>query len=142
VETLQLLEGVFDIFMPDAKYGSDEPALKYSQAPEYTHIMKAAIQEMHRQVGDLSLDEDGIAMQGLLVRHLVLPCDLAGTAEEVRFISEEISKETYLNIMPQYHPEHNACNFQELDRRITIKEYKNALLLAVQADLARGLAIL
>ena len=142
VETLQLLEGVFDIFMPDAKYGSDEPALKYSQAPEYTHIMKAAIKEMHRQVGDLSLDEEGIAMHGLLVRHLVLPCDLAGTAEVVRFISEEISKETYLNIMPQYHPEHNACNFQELDRRITIKEYKNALLLAVQADLARGLAIL
>jgi putative pyruvate formate lyase activating enzyme len=142
VETLQLLEGVFDIFMPDAKYGSDEPALKYSQAPEYTHIMKAAIQEMHRQVGDLSLDKEGIAMQGLLVRHLVLPCDLAGTAEVVRFLSEEISKETYLNVMPQYRPEHCACNFPELDRSITMKEYKNALGLAVRAGLTRGLAIL
>ena len=104
--------------------------------------MKTAILEMHRQVGDLSLDEEGIAVRGLLVRHLVLPDDLAGTAEVVRFISEEISKGTYLNIMPQYRPEHNACNFPELDRSITMKEYKNALLLAVQADLARGLAIL
>ena len=73
VETLQLLEGIFDIYMPDAKYGSDEPAQKYSQAPQYTQFMKSAIREMHRQVGDLVLDEDGIAVRGLMVRHLVLP---------------------------------------------------------------------
>jgi putative pyruvate formate lyase activating enzyme len=142
VETLRLLDGVFDIFMPDAKYGSDEPPLKYSQSPEYTHFMKTAILEMHRQVGDLTIDKEGIAVQGLLVRHLILPDDLAGTAEVVRFISKNVSKETYLNLMPQFHPEYNACNFPELDRTITMKEYKKALGLAVQAGLTRGLAIL
>jgi putative pyruvate formate lyase activating enzyme len=116
--------------------------MKYSQAPRYTHFMKTAILEMHRQVGDLCLDEEGIALQGLLVRHLILPCNLGGTAEVVRFISEAISKETYLNVMPQYRPEHSACNFPELDRSITMKEYKNALGLAVRAGLTRGLAIL
>ena len=102
VETLRLLEGIFDIYMPDAKYGSDEPALKYSNAPGYTAIMKSAIREMHRQVGDLAMDEDGIAVRGLLVRHLVLPEERAGTAEVVRFLSEEISPNTYLNVMAQY----------------------------------------
>ena len=82
--------------------------------------MKAAIQEMHRQVGDLVMDEDGIAVRGLLVRHLVLPEGAAGTAEVVRFLSEEISKNTYLNVMAQYRPEYNACRFPELDRRITV----------------------
>jgi putative pyruvate formate lyase activating enzyme len=142
VETLQHLGGVFDIFMPDAKYGSDEPALKYSHAPEYTHFMKTAILEMHRQVGDLTIDEEGIAVHGLLVRHLILPDDLADTAEVVRFISKNVSKETYLNLMRQYHPEYNACNYPELDRTMTMKEYKKALGQAAQAGLTRGLAIL
>jgi putative pyruvate formate lyase activating enzyme len=142
VETLQLLEGIFDIYMPDAKYGSDEPALKYSHAPGYTGIMKAAIQEMHRQVGDLTLDEDGIAVRGLLVRHLVLPEDAAGTAEVVRFLSQEISPNTYLNVMAQYRPEYNACRFLELDRPITGREYADALRLAAKAGLTRGLAML
>jgi putative pyruvate formate lyase activating enzyme len=142
VETLRLLEGIFDIYMPDAKYGSDEPALKYSQAPQYTHFMKSAIREMHRQVGDLVLDEEGIAVMGLLVRHLVLPAGHAGTAEVVRFLAQEISPNTYLNIMPQYRPEYNACNFPELDRRITGQEYADALRLAARAGLTQGLAIL
>ncbi|HOV51821.1 MAG TPA: radical SAM protein, partial [Methanothrix sp.] len=97
VKTVQLLDGIFDIYMPDAKYGSDDVALKYSGAPDYTHIMKTAIKEMHRQVGDLIMDEDGVATRGLIVRHLVLPGGLAGSAEVVRFLSEEISPNTYLN---------------------------------------------
>jgi putative pyruvate formate lyase activating enzyme len=140
-ETIQLLEGIFDIYMPDAKYGSDEAALKYSKAPNYTRYMKTAIKEMHRQVGDLSIDEDGIAARGLLVRHLVLPDGLADTAEVVRFLSVEVSKNTYLNVMAQYRPEYNACSYPELDRRITLKEYRDAIDLATRAGLTRGLGI-
>jgi putative pyruvate formate lyase activating enzyme len=140
VETLELLEGIFDIYMPDAKYGGDEMALKYSKAPRYTHYMKTAIKEMHRQVGDLVI-QDGIAKRGLLVRHLVLPGGLAGTAEVVRFLAEEISKETYLNVMAQYRPEYNACDYPELDRRLTVKEYRDAVQLAAEAGLTRGLTI-
>ncbi|MHB8117642.1 MAG: radical SAM protein [Methanothrix sp.] len=142
VDTLRLLEGIFDIYMPDAKYGSDEPALKYSQAPNYSSVMKSAIREMHRQVGDLVMDEDGVAVRGLLVRHLVLPEGASGTAEVVRFLAEEISKDTYLNVMDQYRPEYNACRFPELDRPLTGQEYAHALRLAVQAGLTRGLAML
>ena len=90
VETLRLLDGIFDIYMPDMKYGSDEMALKYSNAPEYTRYAKAAIQEMHSQVGDLEIDDDGVAVRGLLVRHLVLPGGAAGTADVVRFLSQEV----------------------------------------------------
>lgn len=142
VETLRLLDGIFDIYLPDAKYGCDEMALKYSQAPDYTGIMKAALREMHRQVGDLALDGDGIAVRGLLVRHLVLPEDAAGTAEVVRFLSQEISPDTYLSVMAQYRPEYNACLFPELSRPITAREYAHALHLAAAAGLSRGLAML
>jgi putative pyruvate formate lyase activating enzyme len=142
VETLRLQEGVFDIYMPDAKYGSDEPALKYSNAPGYTDIMKAAIREMHRQVGDLVIDEDGVAVRGLLVRHLVLPEGASGTAEVVRFLSEKISPNTYLNVMAQFRAEYNACRFPELNRPITGREYAHALRLAAAVGLSRGLAML
>jgi putative pyruvate formate lyase activating enzyme len=141
-DALQLLSSIFDIYMPDVKYGSDEMALKYSNAPRYTHFMKNAVKEMHRQVGDLALDDEGIALRGLLVRHLVLPNGAAGTAAVVRFLSEEISKNTYLNVMAQYHPEYRACDFPELARRITMKEYNEAIALAIASGLTRGLAIL
>lgn len=139
LETLQLLDGIFDIYMPDAKYGSNELAQRYSDAPDYTDRMKAAIREMHRQVGDLVLDDQGIAVRGLLVRHLVLPEGLAGTAEVVRFLDQEVSARTYLNVMAQYRPEYNACRYPELDRRVTLSEYRDAVELAVQAGLTRGL---
>jgi len=142
VETLRLLEGIIDIYMPDAKYGQDGPAQKYSAAPGYTAIMKAALKEMHRQVGDLEMDEEGIAVRGLLVRHLVLPGGAAGTEEVVRFISQEISPNTYLNVMAQYRPEYQACRYPELDRHITAREYAQALQLAAAAGLVRGLAML
>lgn len=142
VDTLRLLDGIIDIYMPDAKYGSDGPAQKYSGAPGYTLIMKAALKEMHRQVGDLEMDEEGIALRGLLVRHLVLPAGAAGTVEVVRFISQEISVHTYLNVMAQYRPEYQACRYAELDRPITAHEYAQALRLAAAAGLVRGLAML
>jgi putative pyruvate formate lyase activating enzyme len=141
VETLRLLDGIFDIYMPDAKYGTDSAAKKYSDAPDYTRIMKAAIREMHRQVGPLEIDDGGVAVRGLLVRHLVLPENLAGTAEVVRFLAEEVSPETYLNVMAQYRPCYKARSYPELSRPITLREYAEAVNLARAAGLDRGLGI-
>lgn len=141
VETLRILDGIFDIYMPDAKYGSDAAAKKYSDAADYTRVMKAAIREMHRQVGTLEVDDDGVAVRGLLVRHLVLPEGLAGTAEVIRFLAEEVSAETYLNVMAQYHPCFKAYNYPELSRPITLREYAEAVTLAKSAGLDRGLRI-
>jgi len=140
VETLRLLDGIFDIYMPDAKYGSDEAALKYSDSPDYTRRMKAAILEMHRQVGDLVV-EGGVAVRGLLVRHLVLPNDIAGTAEVVGFLADEVSRNTYLNVMAQYRPAYRARSYPEVDRPLTLREYDEAIRLAQEAGLSRGLAI-
>lgn len=141
VETLRLLDGIFDIYMPDAKYGTDAAAKKYSDAADYTGVMKAAILEMHRQVGPLEVGDDGVAVRGLLVRHLVLPENLAGTAEVVRFLAEEVSPETYLNVMAQYHPCYRAHQFPELSRPITLREYAEAVNLARVAGLDRGIGI-
>ncbi|MGV8175142.1 MAG: radical SAM protein [Methanothrix sp.] len=141
-KALRLLDGIFDIYMPDAKYGSDGPAEKYSNAPGYTEVMKSAIREMHRQVGDLVIDDDGIARRGLMVRHLVLPGGAAESSEVFRFLSEEISKDTYVNVMAQYRPEYNACRYPELERRVSAREYADAVALAAAAGLKRGLAIL
>jgi putative pyruvate formate lyase activating enzyme len=141
VDTLRLLDGIFDIYMPDMKYGSDEMALKYSNAPDYTRYAKAAILEMHLQVGDLEIDDDGVATKGLLVRHLVLPAGAAGTAEVVRFLSQEVSGNTYLNVMAQYRPEYKACGYSELDRSLTAQEYREAVRMAADAGLTRGLDI-
>jgi putative pyruvate formate lyase activating enzyme len=141
VETLRLLDGIFDIYMPDAKYGTDAAAKKYSDAADYTGVMKAAILEMHRQVGPLEVGDDGVAVRGLLVRHLVLPEKLAGTGEVVRFLAEEVSPETYLNVMAQYHPCYRAHQFPELSRPITLREYAEAVNLARVAGLDRGIGI-
>jgi putative pyruvate formate lyase activating enzyme len=137
VETLKLLEGIFDIYMPDIKYGSDQAGLKYSLAKDYFSRAKDAIREMHRQVGDLQI-ENGLAKQGLLVRHLVLPESLAGTKEVIQFLSE-LSDKTYLNVMSQYHPAHRACDNHEISRRITSQEYAKAINMARGAGLDRGL---
>lgn len=137
VETLKILEGIFDIYMPDFKYSNPEPALRYSKAKNYPEIAKAAIKEMHRQVGDLILDERGIALRGLLVRHLVLPEGLAGTKEVMRFLAEEISKNTYVNVMDQYYPCYKAFENPPLNRRITGKEFSEAVKMALEAGLKR-----
>lgn len=137
VETLKLLDGIIDIYMPDTKYSDDKIALKYSNAPRYFEIMKSAIKEMHRQVGDLVINEEGIAVRGLLVRHLVLPNGLAGSQEIFQFLSKGISKEAYVNVMSQYMPYWKAFQYPELSRRITNKEYQEAIQLAKKTGLKR-----
>lgn len=137
IEAVKMLDGVVDIYMPDFKYSNPEMALKYSKAGYYPENARAAIREMHRQVGDLVMNEEGIALRGLIVRHLVLPEGVAGTGEVVRFIAEEISKNTYINIMGQYYPCYKASDYSPLERRITPKEYAEAVKMALDAGLLR-----
>lgn len=137
VDTIKLLDGIFDIYMPDIKYGDSELARKYSKAPGYFEIAKAAVREMHRQVGDLVVDRSGVAVKGLIIRHLVMPEGIAGTEAVVRFIAEEVSKDSYVNIMDQYRPCYKAADFQELSRGITEKEFTSALEAARSAGLKR-----
>ena len=137
VETLRILDGVVDIYMPDMKYDNDETARELSGIESYPTINKAAIKEMHRQVANLDLDEEGIARRGLLVRHLVLPHRLAGTGGIVDFLSKEISPNTYINIMAQYHPCYNAFQIPSLGRPISYAEFREALYLAQEAGLSR-----
>ena len=128
--TLQLLDGVFDIYMPDFKYGDNETALRLSCAPHYVETAKTALREMHRQVGELEIDELGVAVRGLLVRHLVLPDGLAGTRQVMGFIARVLSPDTYINIMDQYHPCFQAAGHPPLDRRITRREFAEAVTAA------------
>jgi len=137
LDTLALLDGIVDIYMPDIKYGDDEVGAKYSRAPRYFTVAKAAIKEMHRQVGDLQINERGIATRGLLVRHLVMPEKLARTEAIMKFIAEEISPNTFVNIMDQYYPAHEARKYPELSRRISRAEYRQALEIARAAGLKR-----
>jgi putative pyruvate formate lyase activating enzyme len=130
VSTLGLLEGIFDIYMPDFKYSNDKIAQRYCNAEDYSQMAKQAIKAMHQQVGDLILDEKGIAKRGLLIRHLVLPENLAGTFEVMKFIAEEISKNPYVNLMDQYRPCYKANDFPPLDRRITQDEFVQAIKIA------------
>ena len=137
VETLKLLDGVVDIYMPDLKFASSELAARYCNAPDYPETAKAALKEMHRQVGDLVLDERGIARRGLLVRHLVMPDNIAGTRELMGFIANEISKDTYVNVMAQYHPAGRANRFSEINRSITDNEYAKAIKDTLKTGLHR-----
>ncbi|HUW44948.1 MAG TPA: radical SAM protein [Dehalococcoidia bacterium] len=137
VETLRILDGIVDIYMPDMKYDDDETARELSGIENYPEINKAAIKEMHRQTGDLEINEEGVAQRGLLVRHLVLPHGLAGTKGIVNFLSEEISRNTYVNIMAQYRPCYNAFQIPSLGRRISSTEFREALSLAQEAGLSR-----
>jgi len=123
IETLKLLDGVVDIYMPDFKYGDNAKALKYSGIKNYFDVAKEAIKEMQRQVGDLTI-ENSIAIKGLLVRHLVLPNGLADSKKVLDVIKNEISNNAYVNVMDQYYPTYRAYEFPELSRRITFKEYE------------------
>jgi putative pyruvate formate lyase activating enzyme len=137
LEIVQMLDGIVDIYLPDFKYMDPAQAAKYSdEAYNYPHYAKIALKEMFRQTGDLQV-ERGIAVKGLIIRHLVLPNRIAGTKELLKFVAEDISKTTYVNIMRQYRPEHKASNYPELSRRITPKEYTEALSWAKQYGLLR-----
>lgn len=126
VKTLKLLEGIVEIYMPDIKYSDNRYGEHYSQVRDYWDVVRPALKEMHRQVGDLVV-KNGVAKRGLLIRHLVLPQDHAGSQKCFQFISEELSKNTVVNVMAQYYPTFNADRFPEINRRITAKEYRTAL---------------
>lgn len=137
LEALALLEGIVDIYMPDMKYADARVARKYSRIPNYPGVNQAAVLEMHRQVGDLVLDENGIARRGLLVRHLVLPENLAGTEKIAQFLAKKVSKNTYLNLMDQYHPAYKASSFPQINRRIRVEEFNSAVQVTLEFGLTR-----
>jgi putative pyruvate formate lyase activating enzyme len=137
VETLRLLDGVFDIYMPDFKFWDDEWAKRFCHAGDYRDRAVEALREMHRQVGDLEMDKNGVATRGLLVRHLVMPGGMAGTEGVMRFLASEISRHTYVNVMDQYHPCGKADKDNAISRRIIRREYEQALEEARRAGLYR-----
>ena len=137
VEIIKLLDGIVDIYMPDMKYGSRESADKYSDAPDYFECSRESVKEMHRQVGDLQV-ENGIATRGLLVRHLVLPNNVANSRAVLEFIAEKISKDTYVNIMDQYRPVFKASDYKEISRSPTFKEYREVVKIAEELGIIKG----
>jgi putative pyruvate formate lyase activating enzyme len=138
LEVIQLLDGIVDIYLPDYKYTDGAMAAKYSQgAADYPEAAAAAIREMHRQVGEVVVDENGVALRGLMIRHLVLPQNIAGTDRFVKWVARELTPGTYVNIMAQYRPEHRAREFPELSRRLTPEEYRHAVRWAQEAGLTR-----
>jgi len=136
-EALALLDGIIDIYMPDMKYGDSGIARQYSRVRDYVEVNFAAVKEMHRQVGDLQLDENGIAQRGLLVRHLVLPDNRAGSEAVIAFLANEISKDTYLNLMNQYRPCYRADENPPLDRPLSEDEYRRTLDFASEYGLCQ-----
>ncbi len=137
LEGLRLLDGVVDIYMPDMKYQDPDVAQRLSLARDYPEVNRRAVAEMHRQVGDLSLDERGIAISGLLVRHLVLPEGMAGTGDVMQFLAREISPDTFVNLMDQYYPAHRAREYPPLNRRLTRSEFASAVRAAEEAGIQR-----
>ncbi len=136
LEVLRLLDSIVDIYLPDFKYAGGRQAAKYSSgAKDYPEVAAAAIEEMHRQVGDLVVDEDGVAVRGLMVRHLIMPDNLAGTDRFLQFVAERLSASTYVNLMAQYRPENRAREYPELAHRITREEYLQARAWAREAGL-------
>ena len=139
LDSLHLMDGIVDIYMPDFKFWDPDLSLRYVKAKDYPEAARRAIRQMHRQVGVLKFDEQGLARRGVLVRHLVMPGDIAGTESIMRFLAEEISAETYVNLMDQYYPAGRVSGgqFVEINRRITGAEYERAVAAARAAGLWR-----
>ena len=137
-EIITQLQGIVDIYMPDFKFGNSSPATKFCDAPDYFEQCSEAVKEMHRQVGDLKMTEEGIAIRGLLIRHLVMPNDLAGSEKILKFIASEISTYSYVNIMSQYRPQSEAYQYSGLNRCPTGEEYLQVIQLARKLGLSRG----
>ncbi|MBD3267436.1 radical SAM protein [bacterium] len=135
VDALRLLDGIVDIYMPDFKFWSPETAQKLTGAEDYPEMAQAAVKEMHRQVGDLITNDRGVALRGLLIRHLVLPNGLADTFEVMRFLHDEVSPGIHVNIMGQYHPCYKAHEIPEINRAVTQAEVQEALQAARQAGI-------
>ncbi len=138
IEVIRLLEGIVDIYMPDAKYIDEKYSKRFSNAQDYPEVIKEVLKEMHRQVGDLATNSKGVAERGLLIRHLVMPNGVASSKAVLKFIAEEISIHSYVNIMDQYRPEYRAHEYPEINRRITHKEYLEAVQWAKHYHLYRG----
>lgn len=138
LETLKLLDGVVDIYLADIKYASDAYAEKFSDAPDYVNISQNAIKEMHRQVGVLKVNEEGVAERGLIVRHLILPNGLAESGKSLKWLAEEVSEDTCISLMSQYHPCHKAMGYPPLNRGITEFEYTEAVIAMEEAGLGCG----
>ncbi len=137
-EVIRLLGGVVDIYMPDVKYLDEKHSKRFSNAPDYPGVVKQVLKEMHRQVGDLTMDSSGIAERGVLIRHLIMPDGVASSEAVLRFIAEEISVHSYVNVMDQYRPEYLAHEHPEINRRITNKEFLEAIQWAKRFQLYRG----
>ncbi|HYW44317.1 MAG TPA: radical SAM protein [Bryobacteraceae bacterium] len=139
LDSLHLMDGIVDIYMPDFKFWDSDLSLRYVKAKDYPEAARRNIREMHRQVGALKLDEHGLAQRGVLVRHLVMPGDIAGTESIMRFLAEEVSPDTYVNVMDQYYPAGrvNGAQFVEINRRISAAEHRRAVEAARAAGLWR-----
>ena len=126
VEALKELDGLVDIYLPDIKYYDNEPALKYSKAKDYFLYASEAVKEMYRQVGDLIIDDNGIAQRGILIRHMLLPGNISQAVKIFNWVADNLSLDTYISVMRQYTPYGEAKNMSPIDRPITAKEYKIA----------------
>jgi putative pyruvate formate lyase activating enzyme len=135
--SLAHMDGIIDIYMPDFKFWDERLSLRYLKARDYPDAARRVVKEMHRQVGDLSFDEHGLAQRGVLVRHLVMPGEIAGSAEIMRFLAEEVSPNTYVNVMAQYYPagKVSAEKYEEINRHTTSAEYQAGVRLAREAGL-------
>lgn len=140
IAMLELLDGVVDIYLPDMKYGDEGAGRKYSLVPDYPAVNQQAVLAMHQQVGELQLNAEGIAIQGLLVRHLVLPNDIANSEKILRFLAEKVSTDVSLNIMAQYHPAYQAGQYPELNQPLHAEDYLRVVQLAHELGL-RGLDV-
>ncbi len=139
-EILELLDGVVDVYMPDVKWSDDAAAARYSKAPGYWSNIKGSLREMHRQVGDLDVDDKGLATGGLLVRHLVMPAHVESAKDVLSFVAEEISQNTFVNVMAQYRPHYKAKSeerYEAISRRITPEEYQSVIDHAREIGLER-----
>jgi putative pyruvate formate lyase activating enzyme len=135
---IKLLEGIVDIYLADMRYGYEDMAVQYSSAPDYPSYNQTSVKEMHRQVGIAGINDQGIIEKGLVIRHLVLPNNISGTDKIMKFLAEEVSKETYISLMSQYLPYHKACQFKDISRRLNYTEYENAKMIMQKYGLHNG----
>ena len=138
LETLKELDGIIDIYLPDIKYSNDAKAVRYSSAPNYTAISRQAIKEMFRQAGELMLDGDGTAQRGVIVRHLILPENIAGSIEALKWLAQVVSPEVTISLMSQYHPTHHASRFPLIARPISQAEYDEVIQALEESELENG----
>ena len=138
VRTLRELDGIVEIYLADLRYATNEAGKKYSHAPDYAEVSRAAIKQMQRQVGDLVTDEEGIAQRGLIIRHLILPDKIAGSAEALAWLVKDVSPQAAVSVMSQYYPAFHASQYPEINRKITWKEYKEVVDLVEKLGIENG----